>query len=611
MNSAPASASSTASLVALHLRIDATAGGSWRLAAPGLDGRDEARARLDPRAVRRLRAELDAAGRGDRSAANRAQAAIFEASTGLAAIFGERRGLARARATAVALLIEAQDPAVAALPWTALEHGAAGEAELMLVVAAVAPDPIAADAPRPPRRGPAARFCIAPDGFGARAVRVAIEATCARLDLPAPAPINGAPPPDHAQVLYLAPADVALDALRPDAEPAERAPSAPDPAADLPPDEDRPAATLDDAAGLAAAPLAPPLRRAIAEADLVVLIADRLDAAALAGRALGAGARAVVALAAEPPAALEAFIAALHAALAAGQPLALASAAARRAALAEDAPAAPPLTVAHPAFAAAVLAGPERRPPGWPTPDPDAARLIDAAWRLAEHAGAGFVGLEHLALALLDAPPRPALRRLRYQFGSRRARIEGRLAAFAPRRPPERVPQVTPRLRALGPYLPDGFDPEALWQVIIDHAEIPLRVMLNAFEGAVRRPEGEPQDVTEPSVDEEGTLPDAGTHEPATAIEIVTGPEDGRRVEPAPGEIVGRASGGPGADHRLYDDTDLTDPALSRRHLVWRGPGRLELRATARHPRGAVGPQRLCVGDLLGLTRCTWIRGAR
>ncbi|MCB9542888.1 MAG: hypothetical protein H6703_10615 [Myxococcales bacterium] len=244
-------------------------------------------------------------------------------------------------------------------------------------------------------------------------------------------------------------------------------------------------------------------------------------------------------------------------------------------------------------------------------PGPDAAGLLDAAWRLAEAADAGFVGLEHLALALLDAPPRPALRRLRYQFGSRRARIEGRLAAFAPRRPPEGPPAATPRLRALGPWLTDGFDPEALWQVIIDHAEVPLRVMLNAFEGAVRRPAGEVHDATEPSVDEEGTLPDAGTHEPATAIEIVTGPEDGRRIEPRPGELVGRASGGAGAHHRLYDDTDLTDPTLSRRHLVWRGPGRLELNGTARHPRGAVGPQRLFVGDLLGLTRCTWIRGAR
>ncbi|MCB9554443.1 MAG: hypothetical protein H6705_21635, partial [Myxococcales bacterium] len=47
------SASAPASPVGLHLRIDVTAGGSWRLAVPGADERAEARGRLDPRAVRR------------------------------------------------------------------------------------------------------------------------------------------------------------------------------------------------------------------------------------------------------------------------------------------------------------------------------------------------------------------------------------------------------------------------------------------------------------------------------------------------------------------------------------------------------------------------------
>lgn len=631
---------------ALHLCIDLTAGGSWRLSVIRA-GDDDVRARLDPRRVRRLRADLADAARGDLAAAERARSTLFEASAALAGVVGEARGLARARQVPLCLVIEASDPSIAELPYEALEaappgvgeatqapgpapapetgppgaagpDGAAPEAAASEAAAPEAAPPEADSAldpaPSPdrpeliiirlaghrspplvgPRRGPATRLCLSPDAPAS--ARAALEALCARHDLPLPVDLDVPPPLGHACVLYVADASATLAALRPTAPPGP--PRGPTVTLSLDPTPaDRAHAPRDHAHPAA-------LRAALAAADLVVLAdADRPHETIT--RALAADARAVLTLPSDPRDARLAALAGLYRALADGRSLATAAAAARAAYARSTHRPGPTLTVTHPALAGRRLVGAERRPVGWPVPNADAARLIEAAWQIAEITECGYLGVEHLALALADADPRPRLRRLRYQLRARRRHIESRLAAYTPRRA-RTAPKPTPRLAALGAHLADDFDPEALWQLIVDRAGDTLRVLLGDHDTLVQPQMDGPaapdlELVTAPQTDRD--------ERPALALELVTGPEDGRRLALAPGEALGRASGSHKARHRLYDDTALTDPALSRRHLIWRGPGHVEICTATRHPRSGAGPRDLTVGTLIGLTHCTWIRG--
>jgi hypothetical protein len=102
----------------------------------------------------------------------------------------------------------------------------------------------------------------------------------------------------------------------------------------------------------------------------------------------------------------------------------------------------------------------------------------------------------------------------------------------------------------------------------------------------------------------------------ATHLEVLGGPEDGRVLRLEVGDELGRASGDAAVKHTLYGDTALTDRHLSRRQLRWLGEGRLELisRAKALHRPGGIEPLsggtvQLRAGDVLALTRVTWLRG--
>ena len=96
---------------------------------------------------------------------------------------------------------------------------------------------------------------------------------------------------------------------------------------------------------------------------------------------------------------------------------------------------------------------------------------------------------------------------------------------------------------------------------------------------------------------------------------MIGGPEDGRRLRPAPGEAVGRWAEPARSEHVLYQHSLLTDASLSRKHLVWEGAGRIALRAPARQlsRRGHTehrlrGAQHLLAGDLLWLSRATCLQ---
>ncbi|MEY3212863.1 MAG: hypothetical protein RIT28_3344, partial [Pseudomonadota bacterium] len=181
------------------------------------------------------------------------------------------------------------------------------------------------------------------------------------------------------------------------------------------------------------------------------------------------------------------------------------------------------------------------RPAGWRLPGPEAAARLDAARRYAQSRGSAYVGVEHLCEVARSGPtprrpqgPRPWLHL-------------DRLA----RRAPDWT--GTPRLKALGLDLPEGFGLPELEQAL----------------AAAERP---------------------GAEAPATSLEVLGGPEDGRLFVPQPGEWLGRDIPGLAPDHALYTDAPLTDPFLSRRALEWLGPGRLSLpRAVTREDGEIVG----------------------
>jgi hypothetical protein len=103
-----------------------------------------------------------------------------------------------------------------------------------------------------------------------------------------------------------------------------------------------------------------------------------------------------------------------------------------------------------------------------------------------------------------------------------------------------------------------------------------------------------------------------GAEAPATSLEVLGGPEDGRLFTMQPGEWLGRDIPGLTPDHALYTDTPMTDPRLPRRAVEWLGPGRLSLpRAVTRPDGDVVGPGviELWDGEVLQLTRATTVRG--
>ena len=203
------------------------------------------------------------------------------------------------------------------------------------------------------------------------------------------------------------------------------------------------------------------------------------------------------------------------------------------------------------------------RPSGWRLPSPDAAARLDAARRYALARGSAYVGVEHLCeVALSGASPR---------------RPQGPRPWLHLDRLPRRAPDWTgtPRLKALGLDLPDGFGLK----------ELDLAL------GAVERP---------------------GAEALATSLEVLGGPEDGRLFTLQPGEWLGRDIPGLTPDHPLYTDTPVTDPRLPRRAVEWLGPGRLSLPRAVTRPGGeVVGPGviELWDGEVLQLTRATAVRG--
>ncbi|MCB9758809.1 MAG: FHA domain-containing protein [Alphaproteobacteria bacterium] len=232
------------------------------------------------------------------------------------------------------------------------------------------------------------------------------------------------------------------------------------------------------------------------------------------------------------------------------------------------------------------------RPPGWPPVGEAVAEVLDRTFAEVRRRRSGFVGLELLALALMDGPPVEGLEPLAQALRPRRAALRRGWEELLQRGAQPADLCGTPRLQALGASVPRGCDGAAL-----------AKVLEPAFEALL----GSLGDDAEP--DEIETIL------PARRLEVLGGPEDGRVIELSPGDRVGRGGEGMDAEHTLYAETRLHDPRLSRRHIEWLSPGRLVLGRPAQVRSGGedaiLGPGacELYVGDVLALTRSTWLRG--
>lgn len=217
----------------------------------------------------------------------------------------------------------------------------------------------------------------------------------------------------------------------------------------------------------------------------------------------------------------------------------------------------------------------------WPAPHPSLAALF--RWAGREGRARGGIGVDLLLRALGELAPAP----LQVAWGPA-ARFGGRLVPV-----PGRAPAPTPRLVRVGAGLSTGFGlPE------LARAALAERFAGTPWAGIECWTAGGGTGTARPA--------------PATGLEVVTGPEDGRALELTPGTTIGRAATRPAADLVLFEGRGAVDPAVSRLHLRWEGEGVLTALAALRVRRlgheweaGAGERVELHRGDLARLTPTT------
>lgn len=226
--------------------------------------------------------------------------------------------------------------------------------------------------------------------------------------------------------------------------------------------------------------------------------------------------------------------------------------------------------------------------PGWPPPGPRASQLLHDAERFARERAHGFLGVEHLLLACAALSPQMApIRRQAEPAASQALRQLGGLAAVQ-----SRWGGLSPRMERLGARLNAGFELEQLWQALQDEAWPLMNCLLGR--------EGPPTAAaTDPEPSTRSLTP------PAKLLEVVGGPEDGRRLRMLPGETLGRDATPAKSTYTLYRDSALMDAGLSREHMRWWGDGRAQILVGSRKLQFI----ELRVGQLLPLTQRTVLVG--
>ena len=251
---------------------------------------------------------------------------------------------------------------------------------------------------------------------------------------------------------------------------------------------------------------------------------------------------------------------------------------------------------------------PTWRPAGYPRPSPEAGSLLEMARSLATELGGGYVGIEHLALAL-ERWGGGGARTRSVRFLTPYAELRAIVAAFSPTEGSSADTRGSTRLRRA--TLSDGFSGDDLWEALLSDPGLLLHD-LGKF-GDVARIAAAPLGLSTLMSFHDGMMDDEVAR-PAMRLEVVGGPEDGRWFEPKPGETIGRWGDANPPTHALYADTAVTDRRLSRQHLRWDGPGNLYCfkkawRRRASRSEVVEGELTLLQGDVLVLSPGTRLRG--
>lgn len=243
--------------------------------------------------------------------------------------------------------------------------------------------------------------------------------------------------------------------------------------------------------------------------------------------------------------------------------------------------------------------------PGWPA-DPELNDLLRAALAQAQARGHGWLGVEHLALAL--DPLRLRGPRLRDLLRRHQAELASRLDRFTAA--PGPTGACSPRLEAARRRLPDRFGLDELVEALV--AELPDSLAIRL---GLRRPAlpdlGSMEPEASDSATREESLDPPLSALPPVGFEVLGGPEDGRRLALRPGEVLGRASEGHRLAVALYENRGGVDEFLSRTHLRAEGEGRYlllrpgDMLLGEEKIRAPSGPVVLRGGQVLGLTRAT------
>ncbi len=530
----------------------------------------------------------DAARSAAEEGAGRALGAVLRAVPSAIAF---ARGRAVERGERFALLVDVESEALRALPWELVGEDAPIEATGGLVArlgeGVYTPRAAASDLR-------VARWCPTPDDPACCALLERQDRALARMGLPGALTVTPSAPPTEVTVLH-----VVCHGVR-----------------------DGDAVTLalgddDQAHSSAAHALATHLKAA----RLVIL--DVCDSGDDTPRALDNLAVRVVACGAEAclapagPASVEAaatLAEGVWTALAAGDDLASAIARGRRAVRA--------LGIPHPdsrwfnhrliVVSGEVLEAPPPvqptwRPAGLARPSPEAASLLETARTLATELGGGYVGVEHLALAL-ERWGGGGVRTRSLRFLCPYAELRAIIGAFTPTEASSQDDKGTSRFRRVA--LSDGFSADELWASLLDDPGLVLHD-LGKF-GEIARAAA-PTGLSTLMSFHDG-LVDEEVARPAVRLEVVGGPEDGRWFEPHAGETIGRWGDASPPTHALYADTAVTDRRLSRQHLRWEGAGRVFCfkkvwRRRAGRAEAFEGEVILLEGDVLVLSPGTRVRG--
>lgn len=273
------------------------------------------------------------------------------------------------------------------------------------------------------------------------------------------------------------------------------------------------------------------------------------------------------------------------------------------------------------------------RPAGWPRPGRDAEALLQTAKALADQAGQGFVGVEHLGLALVHGAGNGVLTtRVRAALSTRARAMDGLNDGRFPKGDQPRDPRGTPRLQRYGALLRPNFTSDDLCTLLVADRGCILQVfsrprLLDLLPrddegpvGVATIPEG--VQCVDPTTLDGPPLPSAVPLEigPAQALEVMGGPEDGRVLDVRPEEVIARYGASPEAAgrHVLYAGTYVFDRRIHRVFARWLGPGRIAGVAACTVRRGdaeevadAGSVVALAIGDVVQFSPGTWLRGVR